>query len=268
MASQSARLLLPGFGGEDARRERRAPIQATDWLVAKKLQDPVQHNRERCGSSGVFFHLAIEEDAICNGALVSRASGGFPSVQNYLRFAKVPLATIFSHLRPYRNELEARATSQEWYELQQPQMRYRQEFEKPKILFQEIATYQAFAFDTSCSYINNKVFMIPLEDHYLLGVLNSAVAWRFLNDICPKLHGGTLRMQSAYVSKLPIPTANDSQRAAVEALVQRCIKQPDNAEVDKEIECRVAALYGVKLQDVDNFAGVQVRGRRLRRAEG
>jgi len=38
---------------------------------------------------------------------------------------------------------------------------YWQEFEHPKILYQEIATYQAFAWDDSGAYTNNKTFLIP-----------------------------------------------------------------------------------------------------------
>jgi hypothetical protein len=176
------------------------------------------------------------------------------------------LGPVITHLRPYTTQLEGRATSQCWYELQQPQMRYCSEFEKPKILFQEIATYQTFAFDSSSSYINNKAFMIPLEDHYLLAVLNPAVAWRFLNDVCPKLHGGTLRMQSAYVQKLPISNPSDKDRAAIVGLVRRCLDNPTDLESEGEIERSIAELYGLSLKAVDNFATEDVKGRRVRRA--
>jgi hypothetical protein len=176
------------------------------------------------------------------------------------------LGPILNHLRPYKTDLEKRATEQEWYELQQPQMRYRTEFEKPKILFQEIATYQAFAFDSSSSYINNKAFMIPIEDYYLLAVLNSAVAWSFLNNICPKLHGGTLRMQSAYVAKLPIPIPSDTQRNTLTSLVHQCLKCVGDDRIESELEQRVAELYGVRLADVNQFAEEEVKGRKVRRA--
>lgn len=175
------------------------------------------------------------------------------------------LGPILDHLRQYRKELEGRATSQEWYELQQPQMRYRSEFEKPKILFQEIATYQTFSFDGSRSYINNKAFMIPLEDYYLLAVLNSAVAWSFFNGVCPKLHGGTLRMQSAYVAKLPVPLPSEKERDTLAALVRQCLEGGEDDSVEAEIERRVAELYGVRLMDLDRFTTEEVKGRKVRR---
>ena len=42
---------------------------------------------------------------------------------------------VFEHLRPFRDQLEQRATEQEWYELQQPQFAYVSYFEQPKIVF-------------------------------------------------------------------------------------------------------------------------------------
>src|SRR6185312_16142072 len=44
------------------------------------------------------------------------------------------------HLRPFKSELENRATRQEWYELQQPQMKFTEYLKNPKIIFPDIAT--------------------------------------------------------------------------------------------------------------------------------
>ena len=50
-----------------------------------------------------------------------------------------------------------------------------------------------------------------------------------------------------YVSKVPIPKAPDSERAAIAALVQKCLdaKGVGCEAWEKEIDARVAALYGL-----------------------
>ncbi|MCX6635638.1 MAG: Eco57I restriction-modification methylase domain-containing protein, partial [Acidobacteria bacterium] len=83
---------------------------------------------------------------------------------------------------------------------------YWQEFKQPKILYQEIATYQAFAWDDSGAYTNNKTFLIPEAAKILLALLNSSVCWWFLGQTASKLQGGAYAMQSPYVSAIPVPS--------------------------------------------------------------
>ena len=62
----------------------------------------------------------------------------------------------------------------QWYEIQDT-IEYHAEFEKPKILWPEIAGSARFTFDTDHFYANNKVYLIPKADLYLLGLLNSSL---------------------------------------------------------------------------------------------
>ncbi len=84
---------------------------------------------------------------------------------------------------------------------------------------------------------------------YLLGVLNSTIAWNLLESICSTLRGGWFELRSIYMSKLPIPNASPADRAAIEVLVQRCLdakgQGPQVAEWEAEINARVARLYGL-----------------------
>jgi len=136
--------------------------------------------------------------------------------------------------------------SYKWYEIQD-EIAYFKEFGKPKILYQEIATFQSFAYDTTGAFANNKVFLIPTDDLYLLGVLNSTPAWDYLQSVCSKLVGGALAMQTPYVLSLPVPNASTKDRAAITALVQKCLDARGiGCEAwEQEINDRVAALYGL-----------------------
>jgi hypothetical protein len=164
------------------------------------------------------------------------------------------MEAVLEHLRPYRDQLEGRATRQQWYELQQPQMRYKPAFEQTKIIYPEIAKESRFAFDEVGVYPNNKAFFIPVADLYLLGLLNSTWTWNYLKNTCSVLgdaeKGGRLELRAIYMEKLPIPQAGVADRKAITELVQKCLdvggKGPQVAEWEAEIDDRVAALYGLK----------------------
>jgi hypothetical protein len=45
----------------------------------------------------------------------------------------------------------------------------------------------------------------------------------FINQICPAIRGDFKRFKSIYVSQIPIIDATESQRTAIEKLVQKCL---------------------------------------------
>lgn len=157
------------------------------------------------------------------------------------------LTSVLEHLQVYRQKLEQRATKQEWYELQQPQLRYSSFYTQPKIVYPIIAKEARFAFDATGSFINDKAFIIPVSDLYLLGILNSSFVWDYLKSICSKLRGGDLELRHIYISKIPIPNASSGEREPISKLVQKCLdaKGANCSQWEEEINARVAALYGL-----------------------
>ena len=171
------------------------------------------------------------------------------------------LTSIINYLKLYKEKLEKRATKQQWYELQQPQFQFLSCFEKHKIVYPEISREPRFTLDYEGRFINNKVFTIPLDDKYLLGVLNSSLVWHFLKNICSVLgdpeKGGRLELRTIYMSKIPIPTASESDKKAIEALVQKCLdaKGVGVLEWEAEINDRVAHLYGLTDEEMKIIKG-------------
>ncbi len=157
------------------------------------------------------------------------------------------ITSIIEHLQVYREKLEGRATKQQWYELQQPQLRYASSFIKPKIVFPDIAKEPRFGLDATGAYTNDTTFTIPRNDLYLLGVLNSLSVKQFFIEIGAQVRGGYLRFKRQYVEKIPIPNASTTEREAISKLVQKCLDAKGvNCEAwEKEIDNRVAALYGL-----------------------
>jgi hypothetical protein len=133
---------------------------------------------------------------------------------------------LLAHLAPFRKKLEARATKQEWYELQQPQQRFAEFMRGPKIIFPDIAKQTRFALDTSGHFGTNTTYFIPGADLALLGLLNSRFAQFYFQQVCAGLEGqdGTyLRFFGQYLENFPVPRATDLKTATgadVRALVE------------------------------------------------
>jgi hypothetical protein len=125
-------------------------------------------------------------------------------------------------LLPFKAELEARATVQNWWELQQAQEAYVPAFMGPKIAYIEVCNRAPFCFEPNGFYQEATTFLIPTSDKFLLALLNSSAAWFFFMGITSFFRGGYFRMKNQFVELLPIPPATAAQKAALAALAERC----------------------------------------------
>jgi hypothetical protein len=157
------------------------------------------------------------------------------------------LDAVLEHLRPFRKQLESRATDQNWYELQQPQEKFVKAYERPKIIFPDIAKTLRFAFDSKGTFFSNTAYCIASDDLYLLGVLNSSAVQYFYIYLSAQIRGGYVRLWTQYVEQIPIPNAPTEERIAISKLVQKCLdaKGERVSQVEAEINERVARLYGL-----------------------
>ena len=132
--------------------------------------------------------------------------------------------SIRAHLESYRERLEPRPEDWDkglhgdcpgrkpgryaWYEIQDS-VEYWERFEQAKIVYQEIQFHPQYAFSDGPLYGNNKVFLIPSSDLYLLAVLNSPLLWwhnwRYLPHMKDEaLNPAGFRMESLSIAE-PTP---------------------------------------------------------------
>ncbi|WP_276499697.1 class I SAM-dependent DNA methyltransferase [Pontibacter litorisediminis] len=196
------------------------------------------------------WHFPLHKDSSITGASLE-AERAF--MEHY--------PVVYNHLLKYKAGLSKRNKAEtgiryEWYALQRCAASYFEEFDKNKVMFQEIATFQSFVIDKSGSYSNNKTYIIPDADNFILGLLNSKVTWWFLNQITSKLQGGALAMQSIYTSLIPIATPDEETKASITALVDQIlsIKQADPAAdtsgLEAEVDVLVYRLYHLTYEEV------------------
>jgi hypothetical protein len=140
------------------------------------------------------------------GADIRRYSIDFQNRYLLWTYIGVPInryPAIFKHLQQYQPQLEKRwDKGNHWWELRHCD--YYAEFAKPRIIYQEIATYQSFSYLTEEIFANAKCFIIPTDDLALLALLNSKLIWFWLSYAVSKLQGGAHAMQAEYLVKTPI----------------------------------------------------------------
>ena len=101
----------------------------------------------------------------------------------------------------------------------------------------------------------NTGYFLPVDDLYLLGVLNSSTINVYFRSLSASIRGGYLRFFKQYVEQLPIPAATPAEQAAIVALVQQILAAKaadpaaDTAAPEAAIDAAVAALYGVALPE-------------------
>lgn len=174
---------------------------------------------------------------------------------------------IRKYLSHFRSKLEQRAVQQPWWQLQQAQYRGGI-WDRPKIVYPDICKESRFTLDSAGIYTDMKAFILPSEDLYLLGVLNSKPVWWFLQQICAVLGdpaaGGRLQLKRQYVERIPVPRPTELDRMRIEELVVHCLKRRgrDCAEYERELNERIASLYGLTKADLELVAPILKGNRR------
>lgn len=168
---------------------------------------------------------------------------------------------ILSHLNRWKQELTPKVRSDDsfgrkpgsykWYELQD-NLAYFEKFSKPKIVFPDISPEPRFTLDEQNMYPDMTAFMIASADIFLLAVLNSRIVLDFYTAISSQVRGGFLRYKRQYLEQIPIPYATDGDRNVIAGLAQKCLDARGIGceSWEKEIDDRVAALYGIDLEDI------------------
>ena len=188
-------------------------------------------------------------------------------IKNKLKWLQEKYPAISHHLAPFSEEAENRDDQGEyWWELRPCD--YYEIFEKPKIIYPEICQKPEFTLDESNFYTNNKCFIIPRSDQYLLGILNSRLMHFLFELNLPKLRGGYYMPAYVVLKNFPIflPDFSDpadtarhdrmvalvSQMLDLHKRVQETTLEHEKALIqrqieatDREIDNLVYELYGL-----------------------
>jgi Eco57I restriction-modification methylase/TaqI-like C-terminal specificity domain/Type I restriction enzyme R protein N terminus (HSDR_N) len=142
---------------------------------------------------------------------------------------------VRDHLAQFRSLLEPRPLdwpasrtwpgrkpgSYKWYEIQDD-VAYYEVFDRPKIVYPDIAKGPRFCLDTTGSYIANTAYCLGTDDRYLLAFLNSRLAWFCVSNISIPfgVRAGEYRYRMIYQYMQQVPVFWPSEWSGREGAVR------------------------------------------------
>jgi type I restriction-modification system DNA methylase subunit len=187
--------------------------------------------------------------------------------------------SLAAHLAPFAQKCAKRYDKGDfWWELRTCD--YYDAFEKPKIIYPDIAKESRATFDADGVIVGNTAYIIPIKDLYLLGILNSKLVFAYYKRIASVLgdadKGGRLRWFTQDVIKIPIRlidpdnSADVAKRDEIVRLVETLLKlhqamaTASNKDLfrrqiesaDRRIDALVYGLYGIDEADIRLIEGI------------
>ena len=134
---------------------------------------------------------------------------------------------IAAHLAPFEQKAIKRTDKGDyWWELRA--CAYYDEFEKPKIVYTEIALIGQFTLlKETPFFVDASSYLIQTDSKYLLGVLNSKLFTFAFNQVSSTIRGNYLRWKRQYMLPMPIHVIDESSdferdcRDKIESLVEQ-----------------------------------------------
>ena len=163
---------------------------------------------------------------------------------------------IKKHLNKYYSNLEIRQDKGITpYNLRN--CTYIEDFEKPKIIYQEICLNASYSFDDKNSFLTNNAYMMISPNYnlkLLLGLLNSKLYWWFFTKNNVSLGGSGVRMLAMFIEVLPIPKVDKKTEDKIVGLVDKVIDKKrskvDSLEEEREIDRLVYGLYNLEDKEI------------------
>jgi hypothetical protein len=137
-------------------------------------------------------------------------------------FAKT-YPSLHRHMASHRKALQTRKNNVRfWWELSS--FSAWKAFESTKIIYQEIQFHPSYALESESVCSNNKTFILPTGDRYVLALLNSPMMWWFTWRYLPHMKDEALSPSAFLMEKIPVVEPSPDVRQGIETAVDRLIE--------------------------------------------
>ena len=166
---------------------------------------------------------------------------------------------VKTHLDNYINALQKRQDKGETlYNLRN--CAYVDEFEKEKIVYNDICQKLTFAIVEPNMYFNNTAYFIATTyTKYFAAILNAKIIDWYYRTLSVQLGEKAVRMFSIYVENLPIPEIPENEQEPFIKLVDIILTKKENGEntdaEEKQIDMMVYNLYGLSEEEIEIIEG-------------
>jgi len=181
---------------------------------------------------------------------------GYTTEEEAWQKLKSKYPAIVQHLTNYEQKARLRYDKGKyWWELRACD--YYEEFEKGKLLLPDIAIKAECMFDNDGFYLVNTAYIIPVNDMYLLGIINSHLTHFFYSNLTSSIRGGYLRFIRQYLEQIPIIQIENEAKDCVTKLVGKIMdtksQNPtaDTSAQEAEIDQLVYQLYGLSEEEIN-----------------
>lgn len=151
-------------------------------------------------------------------------------------------------------------TNNKWFETQDS-ISYWEDFFKPKIVYMEIQTdnpkegypFPCFSYDDKGTVALNTAYIMSsntIDVRYILGILNSSLGGFLSKLYVTQLQQRQFRMLAQYVTKFPLPIANNRDIQKVSELVDKILEAPSN-NLEEALDLLVFNIYGLSAEEQD-----------------
>ena len=133
-------------------------------------------------------------------------------------------------------------------------------FKHPKIMYQTFQTRPCFIYDENGLFCNNSMWIIPTDEKWLVGLLNSKMGWWLISKHCTQIQNG-YQLIWEYLGKIPVPREEDSTTDGIAVLVDRILAAKkadpaaDTSALESEIDALVYQLYGLTEEEIKVVEG-------------
>jgi len=157
------------------------------------------------------------------------------------RWLQEKYPAIAKHLEPFEAKAKKRFDKGEyWWELRACE--YYDEFEKPKIMLPDIALKMQAQFDTKATYCVNTAYIIPVNDKYLLGLINSKITSYYYSKISTSIRGGYFRFIRQYLEQIQIPIVAKNKNEIITLVDQLLFLHQEKSTT--KLESSLAQIQG------------------------
>jgi adenine-specific DNA-methyltransferase len=137
---------------------------------------------------------------------------------------------------------------------------YYSEFEAPKIMYQVLQVKPCFIYDDAKQYCNNSIWIIPRDDKFLVGILNSKMGWWLISKYCTVIQNG-YQLIWKYFGQIPVPNILGAQKTQMEKYVNQILlakkQNPsvDTHKLEEQIDQLIYSLYGLTEEEINAIEG-------------
>ena len=172
---------------------------------------------------------------------------------------KLQYPAVYSHLLQYKESLLKRNKAEtgiryEWYAMQRWGAKYWEDFNKPKIIFQEIVQNSQFLYDETIHYMCNDTGRIIVGNQlpFILGVLNSKL---FFYAVKKFYSGGVLgehgiRMKHTFFGNFPCLSYNKQIENAAKELSHKL-----NTNTADKTDKLIFSAYSLTKEEISEIQG-------------